>query len=366
MKKITLLKTQFTRQGGAEKYARELAENFFKKNCLLTVLTTDDIEPKSFPFEVVSFPIKSKTSVGKLWEFDRYCTAYIKNHPTDIVFGCERNCFQTHLRAGSGVHKAYLTHRKQCEPKWLSFRHTCNPLHRSILLKEKQGFEHPELRRLFVNSQLVKNEVLTYYRVPEEKISVIHNGVEWSKWQENFALWPKYYDPSRFTFLFVGSNYQRKGLDRLLYGLARISQRNFFLLVAGYDKYPQRFIRLAKSLGLEENVSFLGPQDAIYSLYQKADCLVIPSFYDPFANVTIEALAMGLYVITSKTNGGAEILSHENGCIIENLQSIEAMQWALETAFKHPKTPERALKTRNAVEYLDFSKQMQLYLEKTL
>ena len=43
--------------------------------------------------------------------------------------------------------------------------------------------------------------------------------------------------------------------------------------------------------------------------YQMADALVIPSFYDPFANVTVEALAMGLFVLSSKHNGGPEILT---------------------------------------------------------
>ena len=45
--------------------------------------------------------------------------------------------------------------------------------------------------------------------------------------------------------------------------------------------------------------------------YQQSDCLAIPSFYDPFANVTLEALAMGLYAVSSKTNGGHEILTPE-------------------------------------------------------
>lgn len=364
--KITLLKTVLAHRGGAEKYTRQLAEAFSAKNCSVKVLTTGPILANSYPFEVVSFPLKSKTSVGRLWEFDRLCTSYIKEHPTDIIFGCERNRFQTHLRAGSGVHKAYLEHRSRFEPKWLRFRHACNPLHLSILHKEKQGFEHPRLRTLFVNSHLVKKEILTHYRVDENKITVIHNGVEWLQWQENFNEWPAHHNPSHFTFLFAGSNFQRKGLERILRGLALLSQRNFTLLVAGYDKNQKKFEQLAEQLGLSNNILFLGLQSNITSLYQKADCLVIPSFYDPFANVTTEALAMGVYVVSSKTNGGAEILTQETGCIIENLYDDESVKHALEIALNHPKSKDSALKIRKSVESLDFSKQLEQYLEKTL
>ena len=65
---------------------------------------------------------------------------------------------------------------------------------------------------------------------------------------------------------------------------------------------------LAAKLNIQRRVTFFGPQKEIRPFYQFADALVIPSFYDPFANVTVEALAMGLFVVSSKSNGGHEIL----------------------------------------------------------
>ena len=52
--------------------------------------------------------------------------------------------------------------------------------------------------------------------------------------------------------------------------------------------------------------------------------------------------------------------------IIENIDDEAAMQQALEIALKHPKTPENAIKVRNSVHYLDFSTQLNTYLEKCL
>lgn len=349
---ITILKSRFSKQGGAEKYARCLAESFHQKGCKVTVLTTAEGEGK-FPFEVISHKLKSKTSVGKLWEFDSFCTNYLENHPSDIVFGHDRNSFQTHLRAGSGVHRSFLEHRKQFEPTWLHFRHKFNPLHASILKLEKKGFEHPGLKVLFANSHLVKQEILSTYAIAPEKIHVIHNGVEWSKWQESFDEWQMHKTGNRFEFLFLGSNFERKGLGRLIAGLKALNKPDIHLSVVGKDKNQKKFEQMAKGL----QVTFHGPQEDVRPFLQRADSLVIPSFYDPFANVTTEALAMGLFVVSSKTNGGSEVLTPTTGCIIEDMKA------ALETALQHPKTPESAQSIRNSVKHLDFSTQLRSYLE---
>lgn len=362
---ITLLKSNFTKQGGAEKYARLLANAFHKRGCQVRVLTTEPLQG-NFPFEVVSFSTKSKTSVSKLWDFEGFCNGYLKSHPTDIVFGLDRNRTQTHLRAGSGVHRSFLEHRKKFEPKWKYFRHMINPLHTSLLHIEKTGFEHPDLKVLFTNSHLVKNEILSHYAVEESKIAVVHNGVEWHKWQEDFDASLESPRPSCYEFLFLGNNFERKGLRPLLMGLRNLSRKVFHLNVVGYDKHQKRFENLVQKLKLSGNVTFCGAKNDVRPYLQKADSLVIPSYYDPFANVTVEALAMGLFVVSSKTNGGCEVLTEKSGCIIEDLGDETAMKNALEIALNHPKTPENAKKIRTSVQSLDFSIQLGIYLEKCL
>lgn len=359
MSAITLLKSRFFSLGGAEKQTRLLADAFAKRGCTLTILTT---ETGNTPYNLVVHPLQKRTSFGKVREFDRFCKNYCLNHIDPIIFGFDRNSYQTHLRAGSGVHRAYLHHRKQIESRGKQLRHLLNPLHRLILHIEKTGFENPALQKLFVNSHLVKNEILTYYNVPEEKIVVIHNGVEWSSQFELNNRGPE----SQFQFLFIGNNFERKGLEGLLKGLARLKMREFALSVVGTDKKETDYKKLAKELGLEKQVSFHGVQQQISPFLQKADCLVIPSLYDPFANVTVEALAMGLFVVSSKTNGGSEVLKPFSGCVIEELFNEEAMESALTTALRHPKTKESAEEIRASIAHLTISKQLDRYVQETL
>lgn len=358
---ITILKSRFAQQGGAEKYARALATAFHEKGCKVTVLTADSPE-SPFPFEVVNRRLRSLTSFGKLLEFDTFCNEYLKNHPADIVFGNDRNTFQTHLRAGSGAHRSFLEHRKQFEPAYLAIRHQLNPLHRKLLAIEKKSFEHPDLRVLFANSDLVKNQILSSYAIAPEKIEVVHNGVEWGKWQECFDDWPNHKKLNRFEILFLGSNYERKGLPALLMALKELAHHDIHLSVVGKDKNQKRFEQMAQGLP----VTFYGPQDDVRPFFQRADCLAIPSYYDPFANVTTEALAMGVFVVSSRTNGGSEVLTQGTGAIIEDLKDPIAVQKALETALNHPKTLQSALSIRQSVRRLDFATQLNTYIEKCL
>lgn len=357
---ITILKTGFSQSGGAEKYARLLAHAFHKKGAIVTVLTTGHVDD-SFPFEVVSLSTSSKTSLSKVWEFDLFCQKFLKENPNDIVFGLDRNRFQTHLRASSGTHRSYLRHRSRYEPKWKTIRHFLNPLHTSLLHIEKTAFENPDLEILFTNSNLVRGEVLMHYDVNPEKIQVIHNGVEWNELKIPFEESLQITKKTPYQFLFVGNNFDRKGLRPLLYGLQ--NQSNFHLTVVGYEKNLGSYQGLAEKLGIAKHVSFVGPQRGIIPHLQQADCLVIPSYYDPFANVTVEALAMGLFVISSASNGGSEILTEDTGVILNRLDDQQEMRSALIRAQNLPKTRERAQEIRNSIRYLDFSTQLNGYLE---
>ena len=161
-----------------------------------------------------------------------------------------------------------------------------------------------------------------------------------------------------FHFLFIGNGYLRKGLSQLLHGLSLLKTRDFHLSVVGKDNKMEEYIEKAASYGLKNHVRFFGPRSDMRPFYQLADALAIPSFYDPFANVTVEALAMGLFVVSSRYNGGHEILTEQNGLILEDLLHPDALSQALCHALKHPKTLASAKERRESVCHLDFSKQL--------
>lgn len=373
-KQVVLLKSCVSNNGGLEKYASRIASRFLEKGCQVTLLT-QGAAPSIDPINIFAAKTWSWPAFIRMEQYDRFVKHWLSRNRFDLVFGMDRNRMQTHLRAGNGVHAAFLQSRILTEGrmKWLVCQ--ANPLHRKILELEKAAFENPHLQKLFANSQMVKREILDRYRIDPSKIEVVHNGVEWVEMQSAFDAWetkkPQIakqlgLDPTLFHFLFIGNGYLRKGLGQLLKALARLKRKDFVLSVVGKDTHWEEYRAQAEKLQLKNQVVFFGSQKDPRPFYQMADALAIPSFYDPFANVTIEALAMGLFVVSSKTNGGHEILSDINGSVIEDLTDIDSIAAALGAAFNRPKTVESANTIRKSVRHLDFSLQMPLLVDASL
>ncbi len=372
MQRVTVLKLDFRQRGGLEKYTLQIIDAFLQAGCQVTLLTSGSCPEVSPEVEVVSLQIPGFPGYfgfSRLMTWDLLCKSYLAAHPADVVLGMDRTTCQTHIRAGNGVHAAYLQHRQHTDGLWKSLTFPLNPLHRALLRLEKKGFESPDLRLLITNSQMVQKEVEQFYNVPSEKISVIHNGVEWREMDEVFQRWPVEreelakelgLDPQQFYFLFLGHHYRRKGLDHLLAGFAQLREKQAHLLVAGKESHLDDYRSTTRSLQIEERVHFLGLRKDAKRLYTLADAVVIPSLYDPFANVTVEALAMGVPVVSSRYNGGSEVLSKENGVIIDDLFDAESVANALTTAITLRKTKTNAPIVRNTVRHLDFSIQLDL------
>ena len=110
-------------------------------------------------------------------------------------------------------------------------------------------------------------------------------------------------------------------------------------MVAGRDE-PRPWRALAARLGVADRVDFLGPRDAMPALYAAADLLLLPTRYDPFANVCLEAAASALPVVTSASNGAAESLG-EAGRVISECEDPRAYAAALD-AFSNREVRQRA------------------------
>ena len=373
---VCLQSRHISNRGGLEKWTRRISDGFIRRGAEVHMLTSDSSFDQALrPFEhlhPLSTPVQF--SHRKMLQFDRKCKLWQNQNKPDLTFGLDRTSSQTHIRAGNGVHRAYLERRYEYE-NYSAFKAALNPLNKTILKMEQKAFENPDLKVLFTNSYMVRNEILKYYNVSPDIIEVIHNGADWSGAEKDFNLWVECkpmiakklrLNPTYYHFLFVGNGYERKGLSILLKALAHIEREDIHLLVVGKDKNSEKFKQLSKVLGIEKNVSFFGSQADLTPFYQVADSLVIPSIYDPFANVTVEALTMGLFVVSSNRNGGHEVLKEESGVIIDDLKDIRSNAYALELALRHPKTWVRSQSIRNGIKHLNLNDQLESIIDISL
>ncbi|MCF7806359.1 MAG: glycosyltransferase family 4 protein [Simkaniaceae bacterium] len=375
--KVCFLKRHLNLLGGLEKYSRYLVNAFAARGYEVSFLCSNKEFNRPLDDQVQIIPVNPPLlfPLNPIQSFDKACQNWLKSHPMDIIFGLDRTSHQTHIRAGNGSHRAFIDRRKQID-SWIKQKtYFLNPTHKAILDIEQASFENPSLKKLFTNSSMVKDEILQYYSIDPHKIEVIHNGVEHRQMEPYFShfeetkenLLKELNQPKDIHhLLFIGNGYFRKGLIPLLKALALLKEMPFHLYVIGKEKNTPYFRKEAHSLGLSKHVSFLGSQPDIMKFYALSDTLIIPSYYDPFANVTVEALAMGVYVISSPFNGGSEVLTAANGRIIPSLFDIDSFAEILENRLLERKTFSTALPIRESIKHLDFTTQLNKMIDACL
>ena len=164
--------------------------------------------------------------------------------------------------------------------------------------------------------QLARNTTKT------QKISVIYNGINIKEFYPDVE---KNKQEKSFNILFIGRLIERKGLIYLLEALQQITAEypQTKLLVAGDGPMKMEYENYVKNNGLSGKVEFLGivKHDYIAELYRRAHVFVLPSLNEALGNVTQEALASGLPIVTTKT-GAAELID-DNGFIIAKKSAKE-------------------------------------------
>ena len=156
---------------------------------------------------------------------------------------------------------------------------------------------------------------------------MIYNGVNLDRFivdshqQKRVSIRKKHMiSNEEFLILFVGTDVKRKGLYILLHALDRAFARMYNIRLCVIGKPHSQSHRVIQQQGLDTRVIFVSSVDDIQHYYAAADCLCLPTWYDPFANVCLEALACGLPVLTTYTNGASElIVDGLNGFIIKEI-----------------------------------------------
>jgi UDP-glucose:(heptosyl)LPS alpha-1,3-glucosyltransferase len=225
----------------------------------------------------------------------------IAQYGCDVVLSFDRIAKQDVFRSGGGPHGLFLRKMERNGKFWRSLWHPVSPYHRSVVMIEKRQMSRAGSRKIIAVCQQIKRDIIDVYGVPEEKIAVVHNGVDHERFHprrrldEGRKVRDQWRIPTgRPVVLFVGTGFRRKGLERLLRLWNSPQLDGVYLLVVGNDSRLAYYRRAWN----RKEILFVGAQTEVESYYAAADLFVLPSIQEAFGNAVLEALASGLPVIT--------------------------------------------------------------------
>jgi UDP-glucose:(heptosyl)LPS alpha-1,3-glucosyltransferase len=320
MKIALVCKNYLLAKGGLERYTISLSRELLRKGHDVHVFANAWQHEQGIIFHHV--PVFRISSPGKNLSFAYFCNRELSKMKFDVVQSMERILYQDIYRSSDGINPIQL--KLRYSNSMIRNLKSMGPRRRALHYLERRIFLKDACKTVIALSHMAKRDIITYYGMDPQKIKVIYNGVDISKFhigvkdlyrrsiREIYGI-----NDEDIVLLFISNNHKLKNLRSILKALLLLRQDSRFkLLVIGNDNHKP-YQKFAYQKGLEKRVLFLGSKRNIERYYAASDIFVFPSLYDTFANVCLESMACGLPLIASNTCGAYELI-HEgiNGYVL--------------------------------------------------
>jgi len=205
-----------------------------------------------------------------------------------------------------------------------------------------------ESKRVICCSRYMAEQVNKVLGVPYEKIKVIPNGIDpsiFTNLEGVEDVRSRFADRNEKLVLYVGRLVVEKGVQVLLDAIPKVLQKlDAKFVIAGDGYLRSELVKRVAESGLASKVHITGYLDTntIRRLFLAADVCVIPSLYEPFGIVALEAMAAGCPVVASDTGGLSEIIEHEKTGVKVYPNNPDSLAWGIL----------RVLESKDLAEYL--------------
>ncbi|MBU0730334.1 MAG: glycosyltransferase family 4 protein [Proteobacteria bacterium] len=317
---LAILVRNFISTGGSERYAYEVTKRLVRKGHKVTVFCWQAEAALVENINIIKVPGPYGFSgVTRLFSYIRQVSKLLDNHNFDVIHSHERGYIQDLLTVhcfsyASGLNQ-YCGLRK-IDQLYLS------PRSWLYLWIEKKQMQTPWLAAV---SKVIQDDISSNYH-RQNNVRVITPGVDtnffnpdWCSQHRALRRQEEHIADNELAVLFVGSEFKRKGLDRLIPALGK----NMKLIVLGKGEKHAHYRKLAEKHNVEDRVFFKGLCDDVRKYYALADVVVLPSLSEAFGMSILEAMSCGIPVIASPDSGvSALICQEENGFLATRTDDI--------------------------------------------
>jgi UDP-glucose:(heptosyl)LPS alpha-1,3-glucosyltransferase len=323
--KIAVVIPKYGLIGGAEGFAYELTKRLATRDGFDIHVFANKWRPEKSPIIFHKVPIFSFPRPLRQISFAYFSNKLISPKDYSLVHSHDR-IFRMDLFTMHGIpHETWVKEARHKAPSLFD---------RSMTWVEKKGITRLPIPMVLPVSNLVKDELLRVYEIPETRILVIHPGVSTSRFSALDKQACKYeirkrhnLSPDDIVVLFVGMNFDIKRLKLVLQGVADLIPKEgkaskLKLLVVGRGK-TRGYLNLASDLGIANRVIFAGLTREVEKYYLASDIFAMPSVFDTFGIAVLEAMAAGLPVIITRKVGARDVIDHGvQGFVLEENPSV--------------------------------------------
>ena len=205
------------------------------------------------------------------------------------------------------------------------------------MIHETEAWLTYEAWKVICCSEYMVSHVKWAFGLPPDKLVMVPNGVnthvyEAVEKQDLKAFRTTFALPEEKIVLFVGRLVYEKGAHVLINGIPKVLEKvnaKFVIVGSGYMK--EQLSNIVRSMGLEHKVLFTGfvDDETLLKLQKCADVSVVPSLFEPFGIVALEAMAAKSPVVVSDTGGLSEIVDHDSTGVKVYPNSPESLAWGI-------------------------------------
>ena len=339
--------------GGAERYTADVARSLAHRGHdveLIASTFSDDV-----PWEVrrVHLSAAGPTRLLKYMQFVRHVDDHVIGTPYDIVHAMlpVRRCNVYHPHAGIEAEMLATAHLKHAglRRKLATIGGRFNFKRHRVAAVERELLTSSRPPLVLCLSGYVRQTVLKHYTLDARHLATLHNGIDLKRFDPD-AIEPSGeirqrlgIGESKVAALIVAQDFARKGVAEAIRAVGKIRDSRLVLIVVGRDNAGP-YQKLVKEAGANERVFFAGAASDPRPYYRESDFFVLPTRHDPCSLVVLEALVMGLPVISTRFNGSTELMGNEkHGFILDDPADVDALAAAMKQMLDQP---QRALLAR--------------------